>query len=173
MHRLQVSVWLSSSTVIPLPEDWIQRNGESLSERAAVSSCSRTNAFRKLPNNTHLSGGILANTNRLGPGFEFLPTPVPVNFRYKTVEGRRNTFGAAIFHPHPETCWMVSFIGAGSGSAHYFAPWAVGALFRAERVCRSASRALSQQTEIWRSLSRNRTQLGFQMRREDCTVVSE
>ena len=161
-HRLPVSVWLSSSAVIPFAEDGKQ----SVHAHTAIPS-------GKLLNNTHLSGGILANTNRLDAVFEFPPTPVPVNFRYKTVEGRRNTFGAAIFHPHPETCWMVSFIGAGSGSAHYFAPWAVGALFRAERACRSASRAVSQQTEIWRSLSRNRTQLGFQMRREDCTVVSE
>ena len=40
----------------------------------------------KLPNNTHLSGGILANTNRLDPVFEFPPTSLPINLWYEAVE---------------------------------------------------------------------------------------
>jgi hypothetical protein len=82
----------------------------------------------KLPGDAHLSGSIFANTNWLDPSCEFLPAPVPINPRNETIKSRRHRFRRAIFHPHPETCSMFSFISAGSGSAHCSAPWAVGAL---------------------------------------------
>ncbi len=81
-------------------------------------------ALTKLPHNTHFSGGILANTNRLDTVFEFLPTPVPVNHRHETIEGGGNGFGDAVFHPHTEPCWVFAFIGARGWSAHLFVPWA-------------------------------------------------
>jgi hypothetical protein len=90
-------------------------------------------ALTKLPHNTHLSGGILANTNWFDTVLEFLPTPVPVNHRHEAVEGGRNAFGSAIFHPHPEPCWMFTVVRAGGRSAHYFAPWALSAVFCRER----------------------------------------
>ena len=79
-------------------------------------------------NNTHFSGGILANANWFDAIFEFPPTPFPVNHRHETVEGEGNGFGYAIFQPHPEPCWVFAFIGAGGWSAHLFVPWANPAL---------------------------------------------
>jgi len=66
---------------------------------------------------------------------------------------------------------MFSLISAGSGSAHYFAPWALSDIFRCERClseyvshCIPAKGNVAFAWEGW-------AQLRFQMRREDCTVV--
>ena len=40
----------------------------------------------KLPDDAHFSGSVLANANRLCPGFEFLPTSFPVNHWHEAVE---------------------------------------------------------------------------------------
>ena len=74
----------------------------------------------QLPNNAHLSGGILANANRLDAVFEFPPTPFPVNHWHEAIESRRHRFWSAVPQPHAEPCWMFPFIGAGGWSAHLF-----------------------------------------------------
>jgi hypothetical protein len=85
-------------------------------------------ALTQLPQDAHFSGGILANANWFIPIFEFPPTPFPINHGHKTVEGRRNGFGCAVFHPHTEPRRMFTFIGAGGWSAHSFILWANPAL---------------------------------------------
>ena len=133
-----------------------------------------TPALTQLPHDAHLSGGILANTNWFDTVLEFLPTPVPVNLGYEAVEGGRNAFGSAIFYPHPEPRWMFTVIRAGGRSAHYFAPWALSAILGcASCLLEYIPPGASQQTGIWRSLSRNAAQLALQMGLEDCAAVSK
>ncbi len=109
----------------------------------------------KLLNNTHLSGGILANTNWSNPVLEFLPAPVPVNLRYETIKSRWNRFRVAVLEPDTESRRVVAFSGAGGRSAHYFAPWALSAVFQCRTLPTGVRLAPSQQTGIWRSLGWN------------------
>src|ERR1700751_741985 len=94
------------------------------------------NSPANLPDDAHFSGGVFANANRLRAVLEFLPTSFPVNHRNETVEGGRNRFGAAVFYPDTEPCWMFTFIGAGGWTAHLFAPWAWRARFTGAGVAR-------------------------------------
>ena len=68
---------------------------------------------------------------------------------------------------------MFAVIRAGGRSAHYFAPWALSATFRCGRcLSEYVSRRIPANGDMalaWLEWA----QLGFQMRREDCTGVSE
>ena len=59
-------------------------------------------ALTQLPHDAHFSGGILANANRLRPGFEFPPTPLPINHWHETSEDGRNGAKLTVFHPDAE-----------------------------------------------------------------------
>jgi hypothetical protein len=82
----------------------------------------------KLPKNTHLSGGIFANTNWLDAVFKFPPTPIPINPRNETIESGSNRFWSAVLQPDTESRRMFTFIDTGRRSAHSFVLWANPAL---------------------------------------------
>ena len=70
---------------------------------------------------------------------------------------------------------MFTLIGAGAGSAHSFAPWAVAAPFRCQRCLLECARAVVPSYWGWMqglALER-RAQLGFQMARKDCIAFSK
>ena len=108
--------------------------------------------------------------------FRISANACPVNLRYETIkESMETDSGCAVLEPDTESRGVFAFSGAGGRSAHYFAPWALGAILTLRVLpCWSTSRrGHPNKRGYGRSLSRNAAQLALQMGLEDCAEVSK